>query len=133
MSEWLRRNSEKSYDMKRKIHFSEDYSRCVKSFFPQKTYWGKWTKNTATFVLWVRGKDKSKENLDLEHWRRWAWKYCKNKLLNIKQLVDILTVMIQNHEWKNPNKFGLKSHQLVIKYLYVRYSLILPTRIFLSL
>ena len=107
---------------------------CWKFFFPRKLI-GKMNKKYCNFcIMSERGKYKSsKENLDLEDWRRWAWKYCKNKLLNIKQLVDILTVMIQNHEWKNPNKFGLKSHQLVIKYLYVRYSLILPTRIFLSL
>ena len=33
---------------------------------------------------------------------------------------------------KNPNKFGQKSRQLVIKYLYVRYSIRLQERLFQS-
>ena len=43
----------------RKIHFSEDYSRCVKSFFIPRNLLGKWTKNTLQLLYheeWERKK-----------------------------------------------------------------------------
>ena len=45
---------------------------------------------------------------------------------------EILLIKYIRYYFKNPNKFGQKSRQLVIKYLYVRYSIRLQKRLFQS-